>query len=115
MHQHAKLNNYVYQSHHKKHLLLIEPKHYCETSSRRETASFFSHLRLPCQLLEEVVRLELFPLLLVGEDARYLEVDARHLVSVVVAVVVVAVVVMGGGRGSVVVVMVVVVHGRGRS
>ena len=39
-----------------------------------------SHLALPLQLLEEVVRLELFLLLLVGQHPRDLEVDPRNLV-----------------------------------
>ena len=39
-----------------------------------------SHLALPLQLLEEVVRLELFLLLLVRQHAGDLEVDPRYLV-----------------------------------
>ena len=39
-----------------------------------------SHLALPLKLLEEVVSLELFLLILVGQHPRDLEVDPRNLV-----------------------------------
>ncbi len=72
------------------------------------------YLRLPGQLLEEVVRLELLPLLLVGQHPRYLEVHPGHLVAVVVAVVAVVAVAVVVVVPVVGVVRVRVVHGRGR-
>ena len=46
-----------------------------------------SHLALPLKLLEEVVRLELFLLILVRQHPRDLEVDPRNLVLEIVQIV----------------------------
>lgn len=46
-----------------------------------------SHLALPLQLLEEVVRLELLLLVLVRQHSRDLEVDPRNLVLEIVQIV----------------------------